>query len=64
MTLYRNEVTEIEIYDYDNEVVGKVKCFDAACSEITVKEHPHTVDSWRELSAQIEAALLAIHPAN
>ena len=64
MTLYRNEVTEIEIVSFDDYPVGMVRCFDEVCSEVTLKEICHTVESWRELSAQIEAALLAIHPTN
>ena len=64
MTIYRNEVTEIEIVSFDDYPVGMVRCFDEVCSEVTLKETCHTVESWRELSAKIEEALLQIHPAS
>ena len=60
---YRCEVCVIEIYDFDHEVAAKVECFDEACSSVTITDSAHTVESWRELSAKIEEALLQIHPA-
>jgi hypothetical protein len=61
---YRCEVCVIEIYDFDNEVAAKIECFDSEASCVTVTDkNVHTVESWRELSSQIEAALLQIHPA-
>lgn len=63
MTLYRSEITEVEIHDFEGTLAAKVTCFDDECSEVTVSEHTHNVDSWRELSAKIEDALRQIHRA-
>ena len=63
MTLYRSEITEVEIHDFEGTLAAKVTCFDDECSEVKVSEQPHNVESWRELSAKIEEALRQIHPA-
>lgn len=63
MTLYRAEVTEVEIHDFEGTHAAKVTCFDDECSLVKVAEQPHNLDSWRELSAKIEEALRQIHPA-
>ena len=61
---YRCEVCMVEIYDFDDEVAAKIQCFDSEASSVTVTDkNVHTVESWRELSAKIEEALLQIHPA-
>ena len=60
---YRCEVSEIDIVDATDELAAKVKCFDEYASSIELHHQCHTVDSWRELSAKIEEALLQIHPA-
>jgi predicted lipoprotein with Yx(FWY)xxD motif len=60
---YRCEVTEIEIYAFDQDVAAQVECFDECSSEVKVATSVHTVESWRELSAKIEEALLQIHQA-
>ena len=60
---YRCEITAIDIVDYENELSAKITAFDECASEVQVTPLAHTVDSWRELSAKIEEALLQIHPA-
>ena len=62
MSDYRIEIFGIDITCLD-EHMAKIEAFDEATSSITVISNPHTVDSWRELSAKIEEALLQIHPA-
>lgn len=59
---YRCELTSIEIYDFDHEVAAKIECFDECSSEVKVQTSVHTVESWRELSAKIEEALMRINP--
>ena len=63
MNGYRLEIYGIDITDDLNELCAKIEAFDEECSSITIIGGPHTVDSWRELSAKIEEALLQIHPA-
>jgi hypothetical protein len=60
MAAYLNEITAIDITSL-GESVARVTCFDECCVEVNIDEGIHTVDSWRELSVQIEAAILAIH---
>ena len=62
MSHYKLEVYGIEIVCLD-EHMAKIEAFDEVTSSITVISNPHTVESWRELSAKIEEALLQIHPA-
>ena len=63
MSYYKLEVYGIEIVCLD-EQCAKIECFDEYCSSITISGGLHTVESWRELSAKIEEALLQIHPAS
>ena len=60
MAAYLNEITAIDITSL-GELVARVTCFDECCAEVTIDGSLHTAESWRELSAQIEAAILAIH---
>lgn len=60
MAAYLNEITAIDITSL-GELVARVACFDECCAEVTIDGSLHTAESWRELSAQIEAAILAIH---
>lgn len=59
---YRCEVTAVEIFDDDNDSAATVVCCDEFASVITLAQNTHGPDSWRELSAKIEEALLQIHP--
>ena len=59
MAAYLNEITAIDITSLG--VVARVTGFDECRAEVTIDGSLHTVESWRELSAQIEAAILAIH---
>ena len=63
MSDYRIEIYGIDITCLD-EHMAKIEAFDEVTSSITVISNPHTVESWRELSAKIEEALLQIHPAS
>ncbi len=60
MAAYLNEITAIDITSL-GELVARVTGFDECCAEVTIDGSLHTAESWRELSAQIEAAILAIH---
>lgn len=60
MAAYLNEITAIDITSL-GELVARVTGFDEHTSEVTIDGSLHTAESWRELSAQIEAAILAIH---
>ena len=60
MAAYLNEITAIDITSL-GELSARVIAFDEHTSEVTIDGSLHTVESWRELSAQIEAAILAIH---
>jgi len=60
MAAYLNEITAIDITSL-GELVARVIAFDECCSEVVIKGSLNTVESWRELSAQIEDAILAIH---
>ena len=60
MAVYQTEITAIDITSL-GELVARVIAFDECCSEVTIDGSLHTVESWRELSAQIEDAILAIH---
>ena len=62
MSDYRLEVFGIEIV-YADDHAATVKAFDECASEVTLVYKVHTPESWRELSAKIEEALLQIHPA-
>ena len=59
MTDYKTEVTAIDITSL-GVLEARVTCFDECSSEVNIGGGIHNVDSWRELSAQIEAAILAI----
>ena len=63
MNGYRLETYGIDITDDLNEHCAKIEAFDEVCSSITIISNPHNPESWRELSAKIEEALLQIHPA-
>ena len=63
MSDYRLEVYGIDITDSLGEHCAKIEAFDEVCSSITIISNPHTPESWRELSAKIEEALMQIHPA-
>ena len=63
MSDYRIEIFGIDITCLD-EHMAKIEAFDEETSSITVISNPHNVESWRELSAKIEEALLQIHPAS
>ena len=63
MSDYRVEIFGIDITCLD-EHMAKIEAFDEETSSITVISNPHNVESWRELSAKIEEALLQIHPAS
>jgi len=62
MSNYRCEVTAVEICDDDNDSAATVVCFDEFASVIMLSQNTHSPESWRELSAKIEEALLQIHP--
>jgi hypothetical protein len=62
MTLYRLDPTSYEVSDFDGKVAAHVTVFDECCSEVAVKDAPHTIESWRELSAAIETAIRILHP--
>lgn len=59
---YTASPVEFEIYDHENVLGARVKCFDEAASEVTVTVAIHTPESWRELAQAVEQALRAIHP--
>ena len=62
MAAYQTEITAIDITSL-GELSARVTAFDEQCSDVLIGESSlHTVESWRELSAKIEAALLLIHP--
>jgi len=63
MAVYQTEITAIDI-TLLGELVARVTGFDEHTSEVTIDGSLHTVESWRELSAQIEAALRLIHSAD
>jgi len=56
MSDYRIEIFGIDITCLD-EHMAKIEAFDEETSSITVISNPHTVESWRELSAKIEATI-------
>jgi len=62
MSDYRVEIFGIDITCLD-EHMAKIEAFDEETSSITAISNPHTVESWRELSAKIEEALMQIHHA-
>jgi hypothetical protein len=49
----------------DDELCGKVaayvSCHDEHCAEVGIKQTIHTVETWRELSAAIEAAIVQLN---
>lgn len=61
MTLYTSYPSAIAVVDFEQKLAAVVTCVDEACSEVKLIDAAHTVESWRELSAQIEQALAAIH---
>jgi len=60
MATYKTESTAIDITS-PGVLEASVTCFDECCVEVNIEGGIHTVESWRELSAQIEAAILTIH---
>ena len=59
---YTISPTMIEITDNPLcKAVAAVSCFDEYCAEVSIKETVHTVESWRELAAAIEAAIMRLN---
>ena len=57
-------ISPIMIEITDNPLCKAVACvsvFDEYCAEVLIKETVHTAESWRELAAAIEAAIVQLN---
>lgn len=46
--------------DFGGHVAAYVSCHDEVCAEVGIKQTIHTLESWRELSAAIGAAIVQL----
>jgi hypothetical protein len=53
--------TAIEITNPDNPVAARVEVFDEVSSEVELVDTVNTAESWRELSAAIESAIVQLN---
>ena len=60
---YTISPTMIDIVDNDfcDTVAAYVSVHDEVCAEVGIKQPIHTVETWRELSAAIEAAIVQLN---
>ncbi len=54
-------ITSIEAVDEADDLAFTVQTFDSHTASIELKQTVHNVESWRELAADVEKALLMLN---